>query len=302
MPGGELDSRFMRIAFIGAGAVGGWFGGRLAAVGHDVVFIARGATLETLAAEGVRLNDEPPTPVRAVGSLAEAGDCDVVFLTVKATTGTDMAELLAGIPDRALVAVTQNAVEMPDRVAEVVGPDRTLPGVVRGFFHHTGPGRAEFHGGPISHVLGTWDGRADATVDELADALTSAGIEATVRPDIWVELWEKAMFVTCFGALGAWTGKPLGHLRTVERDRLEAMMREVHEVAVAHGVHLAGDTVDRTMAFADRMPAEATSSMQRDLAAGDPGELDAQVGAVCRIGASHGVATPLHSLLLDTLG
>ncbi|AGF72088.1 2-dehydropantoate 2-reductase [Corynebacterium halotolerans] len=292
----------MRIAFIGAGAVGGWFGGRLAAAGHDVVFVARGATLDALITEGLRLNDEPPLKVTAVGSLAEVGDCDVVFLTVKATGGTNVGELLSGAPGHALVAVTQNAVEVPTRVAEVVGRGRTLPGVVRGFFHHTGPGRVEFHGGPISYTFGTFDGRADATVDELAAALNEAGIEATVHPDIWAEVWEKAMFVTCFGGLGAWTGRPLGHLRTVERTRLEALMREVHAVARADGVPLADHAVARTMAFADRMPAEATSSMQRDLAAGDPGELDAQVGAVCRIGAAHGVDTPLHSGLLRALG
>lgn len=292
----------MRIAIIGAGAVGGWYGGRLAQAGHDVVFVARGATLETLTTEGLRLNDEPPLPVAAVGSLAEVGDCDVILLAVKVKAETDVAELLAGAPAHAPVALTQNAVEMPARVAAVVGRERTLPGAVRGFFHHTGPGRVEFHGGPISYDFGTWDGRPDATADAFAAALTEAGIEATVRPDIWVEMWEKAMIVTSMGALGAWTGQPLGHMRTVDREQLAALMREIHDVAVASGVPLSDDTVDRTLAFADRMPAAATSSMQRDVAAGDPGELDAQVGAVCRIGADHGMPTPLHSRILRELG
>ena len=291
----------MRFAFIGAGAVGGWFGGRLLAAGHDVAFVARGATLDVLRREGLRLNDEAPVPVETAGSLAELGECDVVFLTVKATEDTDLEALLAGLGASTPVAVTQNAVEMPGRVAAVVGGARTWPGVVRGFFHHTGPGRVEFHGGPSSYVFGTFDASDPAHLQPVAEALEAAGIAATVHPEILLDVWEKAMFVTCFGGLGAVTGKPLGYLRTSMRDSLASLMREVRAVALAEGVPLSDDVVERTMAFADRMPATATSSMQRDIAAGDPGELDAQVGAVVRLGAVHGVDTRLHSLIFSLL-
>lgn len=295
----------MKIAVIGAGAVGGWFGGNLVQAGHDVVFVARGETLQVLRSEGLRLNGQEPIAVRAVGTLREAGAPDVALLAVKASAGTDMASLLEGLPGTSMVAVTQNSVEVPARVAEVVGAARTLPGVVRGYFHHTGPGKVEFHGGPISHTTGTWDGSPNGTVDAFAAALREAGVDAVVRGDIFVDVWEKAMYVTTTGALGALSGRPLGELRTRLRPTLEALMREVHATGRAAGVPLSDDAVDRTLAFADRMPADATSSMQRDLAAGRPAtrhELDAQVGAICRLAARNGVDVRLHDLVLGLLG
>lgn len=295
----------MRIAVLGVGAVGGWFGGSLVNAGHEVVFIARGEALRVLRSEGLRLNDAPPLRVEVVASLADAGEVDVVLLAVKATAGTNLAVLLDALPPRALVAVTQNSVEVPEQVAAVVGRERTLPGVVRGYFHHTGPARVEFHGGPISYDLGMWDGREDAVVEKLAEALNGAGIAATVHEDIFVDVWEKAMYVTSTGALGALAGAPLGELRGRLRPSLTALMAEIRDTAVAAGVPLGADVVERILAFADRMPAEATSSMHRDLAAGVPAsrhELDAQVGAICRVAARHGVDVRLHDLLYGVLG
>jgi len=286
----------MRIAVLGVGAVGGWFGGSLVKAGHEVVFIARGETLRVLCEEGLRLNDEPPIPVEVVEKLVDAGDIDILLLAVKVTAGTDLPELLDGLPGHTLVAVTQNSVEVPDLVAEVVGRERVRPGVVRGYFHHTGPGRVEFHGGPISYDVG------DGDVDTFVAALAEAGVDATARGDIDVDVWEKAMYVTTTGALGALAQAPLGELRTRLRPSLEALMREVDATARAHGVPLPDDAVARTLAFADRMPADATSSMHRDLVAGRPNELDAQVGAVCRLAARHGVDVRLHDLLYEVLG
>lgn len=105
------------------------------------------------------------------------------------------------------------------------------------------------------------------------------------------------MFVTTFGGLGAFMDKPLGVLRTDYRSSLEALMSEVDAVARATGVDLPEDAVSRTMAFADRMPAASTSSMQRDITAGDASELDAQVGAIVRAGKRLGVDVRLHDLI-----
>lgn len=279
---------------VGVGAVGGWFGGSLVRAGHDVVFVARGETLDVLQREGLRLNDDPPIPVTAVASLADAGPVDVLLLAVKVTADTDLAALLDGLPPTAAVAVTQNSVEVADRVAALVGAGRTWPGVVRGYYHHTGPGRVEFHGGPVSYDVGGGP--------ELVAALNEAGIDATLRADIDVDVWEKAMYVTTTGGLGALAGAPLGELRTRLRPSLTALMREVEATGRAAGVPLGADVVERTLDFADRMPADATSSMHRDLVAGRPNELDAQVGAICRVAARHGVDVPLHDLLLGVLG
>ena len=292
----------MKITVIGAGAVGGWFGGRLAATGHYVTVVARpgSETLTAVRERGLKLGEEV-VRVAGVDKLADAPPADLVLLAVKVTGVADAAILLEGIDERALVACTQNAVEVPGAVAEVVGTQRTLPGVVRGFFHHVGPAEVAFHGGPISFTFGTWDGAQNPVAEEFAAALNVAGIDGVVHPDIFVDVWSKAMFVGPFGGLGALAGQPLGVLRTQMRDSLRAVITEVDAVARAQGVNLPASAVEDVLTFADQMPEEATSSMQRDLAAGAANELDAQVGAIVRAGERLGVPTPLHGLIQDVL-
>lgn len=275
----------MKIAVIGVGAIGGWFGGRLQQAGHDVTFVARGETLEHLRSTGLRLNDEPALEVRATEAVPE---CDVALYCVKVTGQLPAFD----IPGDSPVALTQNSVEVPRLMAEHIGQDRTWPGVVRGFFHRVGPAHVEFHGGPISYEF--------AGSEEFAAALREAGIEATVNPDARAAVWEKAMFVTSLGALGSLADAPLGVLRTTHRQSLRAFMSEIDACARAEGLEIPG-LVEKTMDFADRMPADATSSMQRDLAAGVASELDTQIGAIVRSGRRTGVDTPLHSLALSLL-
>ncbi|WIM68544.1 2-dehydropantoate 2-reductase [Corynebacterium breve] len=291
----------MKIAIIGAGAIGAWYAGNLLKAGHDIAVVARGETLEAVRRRGLLVNSETPIPVPVFGHISQVERPDVVILAMK-STGQPMEDILAGLDPNSLVATTQNSVEAPLRVAQVVGKERTLPGVVRGYFHHVGPGAVEFHGGPCSYDFGTWDGAENLLVDELATVLQSAGIDATVRDDIFVDVWEKAMFVTTTGALGAATGHALGALRSEPwRGTLEAMMHEVAEAGRGVGVPLSGNVVQRTLAFGDAMPAESTTSMQRDIAAGIPGELDAQIGAITREGRRGGVATPLCDLVFHLL-
>lgn len=291
----------MRIAIIGAGAVGGYFGALLHEAGAEVTLVARGETLRVLKSRGVHVRDqrgERDVLVAAVGSLHDLDGADVVLVATKALAGSTPArELLNGLPPHAVVAMTQNAVEAPAAAAEIVGEETVWPGVVRGFFVHTGPASVEYRGGPLSYTFGTWDRSDSETARGFAHILGTAGIEAQVHPDIWVDMWEKAMFVTTFGGLGAFMDKPLGVLRTDYRSSLEALMSEVDAVARATGVDLPEDAVSRTMAFADRMPAASTSSMQRDITAGDASELDAQVGAIVRVGKRLGVDVRLHDLI-----
>ncbi len=296
----------MKIAIIGAGAVGGYFGARLHESGADVTLVARGATLEMLRERGMRVTDgrgERHVVVSAVGSLAELNSIDVVLVATKALAGaTATAKLLDALSSNTFVATTHNAVDAPQEAAGVVGERRVWPGVVRGFFVHTGPAAVEYHGGPLSFTFGTWDGSTSSTALDLAHALNDAGIDSTVHPNIWVDVWEKAMFVSTFGGLGAFVDQPLGVLRTELRSSLEALMQEVDAVSRASGVDLPADAVGRTMTFADEMPAASTSSMQRDIAAGGDSELDAQVGAIVRAGKRLGVDTPLHDLIYASLG
>ncbi|MGO1949334.1 MAG: 2-dehydropantoate 2-reductase [Mycobacteriaceae bacterium] len=309
----------MRIGIIGAGAVGTFFGAGLARAGHEVTVLARGSTLEQVRTTGLTVTggvvDSDPIAVRAVERPADltardGSPVDVVLLAVKATGLTpdtrrrQIAALISDIPGGPPVATTQNSVEAHRLVADVVGEQRTWPGVVRGFFIHTGAATVRFDGGVRSYTTGVWGGEGstrDAGLARFATALDDAGISGIVRDDVWSDIWEKAMFVTCFGALGAVADRPLGVLRSELRGSLTALMEEAAAAARGTGVDLSDDVVERTMAFTDAQPEGSTSSMQRDIAAGDAGELDSQLGAITRAGAAHGVPTPTLDLLEELL-
>ncbi|MCI1256983.1 MAG: 2-dehydropantoate 2-reductase [Corynebacterium provencense] len=305
----------MRIGIIGAGAVGTYFGASLVKAGHEVIVLARGEALDRLRSRGLSVTVGEAEaeftrarPAENASQLvgADGRPLDVVLLAVKATGATvderrsQISSMVEGIPGAPVIATTQNSVEVHRLVADVVGEERTWPGVVRGYFIHTGPAEVRFIPPVASYTVGLWKGEGssgDSLLTAFAGALTGAGVEGIVRDDIWCDIWEKAMFVTCFGALGAVADRPMGVLRTTLRSSLRALMEEVDAVAHAGGVPLAGDAVDRTMASCDAQPEDATSSMQRDIAAGLSGELDSQVGAVIRAGDACGVETPVHDLV-----
>lgn len=295
----------MRFAVIGAGALGGFFGAKLAAAGHDVTFLARGATLEALRRDGVRVVGEQElvvSPVTAEEYTAAVGRVDAVLLTVK-TNQLDgvLPELpeLCG-PDTAVLTM-QNGVETPRLVAAVVDPANVLPCIVRVFTKVALPGVVEHMGGPGSVSFDEPDLRRTPRRDALRTAFREAGVVVEEPADVWVDLWEKAAYVVPLGALGALVDEPIGVLRTRLRTSFGAAMAEVGAVGRAYGVPLSDDLVERTLAFADRMPPQADASMHRDLVQGRPSELDGQVGAVVRLGREHAVPTPLHDLLYDAL-
>lgn len=291
----------MRIGIIGAGAVGGLFAARLAESGADVAVVARGETLERIKREGLALihgGEELTVQVPAAESFDELGGVDVAVLATKVLPGQ---EKFPGVPEGVPVALTQNSVEVPHLAADAFGAGHVWPGVVRGFMIHRGPGVVELADGPLNYHVGTFDGEPDERVDELARLLTDAGIPAKVYPDIWVDVWTKAMFVTPFGALGAAAERPLGYVRSELRDQYTALLEEAARVAWASGVDLPDDAVARQLGFADSLDAEATTSMQRDYLAGRVNELDSQAGAVRRLGERYKEPTPLFDQLQGVL-
>ena len=129
------------------------------------------------------------------------------------------------------------------------------------------------------------------------------GVTAEALEDVRAEMWRKFLFISSVSGLGAVTRAPIGVLRSQPetRELLERAMREVLAVARAHGVGLPDDAVEETLAFTDSLPVEGTASMQRDIMAGRPSELDSQSGAVVRLGKEKGVEVPVHELIYRTL-
>lgn len=308
----------MKIGILGAGAIGGYFGGILKAAGHDVAFVARGETLKVLEETGVTLVDahrDPTTTevikVPGARSFAEVrdllGGLDVAIIATKALPGNETfgsAEdraALQGIP----VVTTHNSVEIPYLAAEEFGEDNILAGVARVYATRVGPAHIRRNPGPLSLAFGPLSAEAPGSLrrtgQELAAALTEAGASSTFHDAALVDVWSKAMFVTTTGTLGALVDKPIGYLCQEIPGQLEAFMKEVEAVGRGMDVDLPADVVEQTMAFARQQHPDNTSSMQRDIKAGLPNELDAQVGAIRRMGVKAGVTTPLWDFAQDVL-
>ncbi len=215
----------MRIAVVGLGAVGGYFGGRLAQAGHEVTFVARGAALEMLRTQGLTVKSiagdfairEPGT----AGAAAEVGPVDVVLVAVKAPQVGAVARGLAPLvgPGTSVIPL-QNGLEAPRLLADALGPEAVLGGLCRIFAMKTAPATVEHLGLEPSIEFGELSGELSARVERIRAAFhTAAGMKAVARDDIEVALWQKLLYVEPMGAVGAVARQPVGVLRTVPETR-----------------------------------------------------------------------------------
>jgi 2-dehydropantoate 2-reductase len=298
----------MRIAVVGAGGVGGYFGARLVAAGEEVSFVARGAHLEALRTRGLHVEsvvgDLTLGPQRATDRPSEIGRVDAVLLAVKTWQLEDAARMLPPLLGPATCVVPfLNGVEAADQLSTLLGSAPVLEGVAKIVSLLVAPGHVKQLGGPTAAAFAERDDRPSERVEQLRDAFRRAGLEVETPPNIQVALWEKFLFVVSGGGVGSLTRAPIGVSRAVPASRalLERAMREIESVARARRISLPPDVVPRTMAFVDTLPAAGTASLQRDIAEGKPSELESWSGAVVRLGREVGVPTPVHETMYQAL-
>lgn len=297
----------MRIAIYGAGGVGGYFGGALARAGHEVTLIARGAHLAAIRSRGLLVRTpggDFHTRPAATGDPAAIGHVDAVIVAVKSL---HLPAVCAGIAPllgpATLVVPFLNGVDAHEVLAPAAGRERTGKGLTRIISEVAAPGEIRHVGIDPYVALAEWDGTASPRAAALVKAFTSAGVEAEVPPDIDAALWFKFLMVCSLGGVCAVCRAPVGVVRSEPetRDLLRRAMEEIAAVAAARGVALPDDSVSSGMAIVDTFPARGTASLQRDIAAGMPSELDAWSGAAARMGAESGVRTPVHSFIHTAL-
>jgi len=288
--------------------VGTYFGGRLAAAGEEVVFLARGAQLEALRARGLVIHGaggELRLPrVTAVGSAAGIGRPDLALICVKAWQVPEAArEIRPAVGPATAILPLQNGVEAVDQLASALGRERILGGTCRIIALVESPGVTRHVGVDAQVAAGELAGGRSERLSAVTEAFRRSGVMVENPPDIVKAIWEKFLFFAAASGVGAVTRSPIGVLRSLPETRamIEGAMREVAAVAAAAGVRLDGHVVEKTMAFLDRLPPNGTSSMQRDIAAGRPSELESMSGAVVRLGAEHGTPTPIHAFLHASL-
>jgi 2-dehydropantoate 2-reductase len=297
----------MRIAVFGAGSVGGYFGGRLALAGEDVVFIARGTHLQAMRAQGLRVEspkgDFSVPSVQATDEPTQVGPVEVVLLAVKAWQVPEAAQAILPIlgPETCVVPL-ENGLEAPAQVAAVLGSQHVVGGTCVISSTITAPGCIRHLGLDPSITFGELYDLPRPRTERLREALMRAEVTAIIPSDIQVAIWEKFMAIR-FGPVGAVARAPAGVLRSVPETRrlVEQACVETLTVARARGIALAEDSPSKTMAALDSIAPGIIASLQRDIVAGRPSELDALTGALVRLGAEVGVATPLHAFMYHTL-
>jgi 2-dehydropantoate 2-reductase len=298
----------MRIAIFGTGGAGGYFGAQLARAGEEVVFIARGEHLQAIRSRGLVI--ETPggetviRPALATDDPSAVGPVDAVLVGVKTWQVPDAARAIRPmIGPETFVVPLQNGVEASSQLAAELPPEYVLEGLCGTLSWVTEPGRIRTIGKVHFVKLGERDNRPSERAERLRAAFERAGVSVEVPADIHAALWAKFLFVVSLGGVGAVTRAPVGILRTLPQTRkmLEACMREILAVARARRISLADPVIGKTLAFVDSLAPDGTTSLQRDIMAGKPSELEAWNGAVVRFGRQAGVATPLHEFIYDSL-
>jgi 2-dehydropantoate 2-reductase len=298
----------MRIAFIGAGGVGGYFGGNLAKAGADVSFIARGAHLAAIRERGLTV-ESPVAPVSALRVTATdradaIGPVDLVVVTAKLWDLADAVRANAGLlgPDTTVLAI-QNGVEAAGIVAGVVGAERTASGVCHIATTIAGPGVVRHTGTMARMTVGDFDARPRPVLDAFVAAARAAGLDVTKSPDIAKAIWEKFVFLSALSGLTALTRLPIGPIRTTPATRalFLAAVEETAALARASGIALPPDHAATVMGLVDALPAGMKASMLHDLERGGRLELPWLSGGVARLSADRGLDAPVHRLIAAAL-
>ena len=298
----------MRIAVYGTGGVGGYFGGSLARAGEDVTFIARGEHLRAMEANGLKvdstLGDFIVYPAKATDDVSEVGEVDLVIVGVKAWQVPEAARAMKPLAGSdTTVLPLQNGVDAVSQLVAELGSEKVIGGLCRIVSYVVEPGHIRHAGFTPSIVIGEIDNRRTDRIARIEQVFKRAGLEITIAKGIQVALWTKFLFIASFSGVGAMANAPAGVLRSDSKWRAQMLqaMEEIYALAHARGIKLPPDSMDAVMASVDGLPEDATSSMQRDISAGKPSELESQNGAVVRMAREVGIEVPTHELIYKTL-
>lgn len=290
----------MKIAIMGTGGVGGYYGGLLGRIGRDVTFVARGAHLQAIREKGLQVKsvhgDFLVSPAKATDNPSEVGPVDLVLFTTKTYHTDEAAQAIKPMvaPHTSIVSL-QNGVDAIDRIGAVVGKEHLVGGATWLSAAIEAPGVIGHYSQFRRIVLGEPDGRKTERLQTIHDLFRNAGATVEVVDNILQVLWTKFVFIASVSAMGALTRGTFGEYRSVPESRavLTEALGEVAAVARAKGVALDRDLVTRTLSFIDESAPTIKPSMQRDVEAGRLSELESMIGIVVRLGKEMGVPTPV---------
>jgi len=298
----------MRIAVMGTGGTGGYFGGLLARAGEEVTFIARGDHLEEIRKNGLAIKSvlagDFSIPANATDNTQDIGPVDFVLFCVKAYDNATAADQIRPLiePETVVLSV-QNGIDNEQQIGEVIGPEHIVGCVSYVSSIIDSPGVVSQTGGPGKIVLGEMQGGKSARTDTIQNTLQNSGIAAELHSDIQVALWQKFLAICGVNGITALTRLPMGEILACEETRnlMRGTMEEVEAVARASGAALPGDCVDQSMDLFSSLEPSIRGSMYYDLAAGRRMELDVLNGTLVRLGSKHGIPTPINFAIYAAL-
>ncbi len=298
----------MRIAVMGAGGTGGYYGALLARNKHEVTFIARGPHLRAMQTNGLQIKsvhgDIEIKPVRATDDPGEVGPVDLLLFCTK-TYDTDQAALRTRsmVADATTVLSLQNGIDASEHIGRVLGMAHMIAGTTMISSAIEAPGVIRQVSEFRRVVIGELDGRLTTRIQAVCDAFKGTGVTVEVSERIMSVLWGKLLFISVAAGFGSLTRLPMGHYRSVPETRsvITRLMRETEAVATAHNVKLSPDVVESTLAGIDQNAPQIEASMQLDVERGRRTELDSIIGVLCRKGREVGVPTPVTDMIYGML-
>jgi 2-dehydropantoate 2-reductase len=300
----------LKIAVVGAGGTGGFFGGCLARAGEDVTFIARGSHLEAIRASGLRVESASQgnfvlRPVQATDRPSGVGPVDLILLCVKGwdldSAARSMRPMLG--PGSTIIPVL-NGVEAAERVSAAVSVGHVLGGVAYLESSVSAPGVIRHSSTSLDHLIfGELDGGSSDRTQSILSVLQRGGFHTQVSPTILKVLWSKFIFICGVSGVSAVTRLPVGVIRDTPETRrmVVRVMGEIEALARANGVSLDEDVVDQQFARFDQLGANAKPSMTRDLERGTRLELETLHGSALRLGSRLGVPLPTTEFIYASL-
>lgn len=290
----------MRIAVIGSGGVGGYYGALLQQTGHEVAFLARGAHLAAMREHGLRIESAIADPVtlsvRATDRPDEVGPVNLMLFTVKSYDTEAAGALLPPLLGKDTAVLTlQNGVENVDVLINAVGRQHVLGGASYIFSTIAEPGIIRHSGGTRRIVFGELDGSRSPRAAAILGAFTATGAPVELSGQILLEMWQKYIIITAQGGMTALTRLSIGVIRQTP-ETFEMYLDAAEEVAAvgrAHGIPIPDGQRDRVRRFAESLEAGNYSSLHHDLTHGRRMELDALPGYVVRLGRRYGIPTPV---------
>jgi 2-dehydropantoate 2-reductase len=299
----------MKICVMGSGGLGGFFGGWLAASGADVSFIARGAHVDAIQANGLTVTSEFGTKhienAQATNNPADVGPVDIILFCVKNYDLDTAAEMCRPMLKSGTAVISLlNGVSAPDRIAKILGKGHAVPGLTFVPSNIASPGVIAHLGQKKDITFGEMDGSSSERIETFSQLCRLAGLDAQVSPDITTVTWSKYVGWSSVSVVAAASRKHFGIIQSTPEllSLFRGLATEAWRVGCAKGAQLEDDLVDTLVRAILSYPPEAKPSMLVDLERGNRIELDTASGTIVAMGDEMGVDTPmnraLHAVLL----